>query len=192
MSVNKAILIGRLGSDPEVRHTQSGQAVANFNIATSENWTDKSGQRQEKTEWHRIVAWGRTAELCNQYLKKGRQVFIEGKLQTREWTDQSGQTRRTTEIKADNVTFLGGRDDNQQPSSGYSSNLEAAPNAAPAANPPMGNPPMGNAPMGNAPMGNAPMGNAPMGNAPMGNAPAPQAAPQPAGQGAFTDDDIPF
>jgi len=173
MSVNKAILIGRLGSDPEVRYTQSGQAVANFNIATSENWTDKSGQRQEKTEWHRIVAWGRTAELCNQYLKKGRQVFIEGKLQTREWTDQSGQTRRTTEIKADNVTFLGGRDDNQQASSGYSSN------AAPA-------------PAANAPMGNAPMGNAPMGNAPMGNAPAPQAAPQPAGQGAFTDDDIPF
>jgi single-strand DNA-binding protein len=109
--VNKVILIGNLGKDPEVRFTQGGQAVANFNIATSESWKDKNGQQQERTEWHRIVAWGKTAELCGEYLKKGRQVYIEGKLQTREWTDKEGQKRYTTEVVANNVTFLGGRPD---------------------------------------------------------------------------------
>ncbi len=86
--VNKAILIGHLGADPEVRFTPSGQAVANFRMATSEAWTDKSGQRQERTEWHRIVVWGKQAELCGKYLKKGRQCYVEGRLQTREWTDK--------------------------------------------------------------------------------------------------------
>jgi single-strand DNA-binding protein len=106
--VNKVILIGRLGTDPEVRYTSNGGAVANFNMATNESWTDKSGQKQEKTEWHRIVVWGKIAELCGQYLSKGRQAFIEGRLQTREWTDKEGGKRYTTEIVAQNVQFLGG------------------------------------------------------------------------------------
>ncbi len=107
--INKVILIGNLGRDPEVRFTPSGQAVANFSIATSESWTDKSsGQRQEKTEWHRIVVWGKQAENCGQYLKKGRQCYIEGRLQTREWTDKEGKKNYTTEVVANTVQFLGG------------------------------------------------------------------------------------
>lgn len=106
--VNKAILIGNLGRDPELRYTQSGQAVTNFSLATSENWTDKNGERTEKTEWHRIVAWGKTAELCAQYLSKGRTVYIEGRLQTRDWEDKEGVKRQTTEIVANTVQFLGG------------------------------------------------------------------------------------
>ncbi|MFP6623974.1 MAG: single-stranded DNA-binding protein [Myxococcota bacterium] len=107
--VNKAILIGNLGRDPELRYTQSGQAVVNFSIATSENWTDKGGERQERTEWHRVVAWGKTGELCAQYLSKGRTVYVEGRIQTREWEDREGQKRTTTEINAQTVTFIGGR-----------------------------------------------------------------------------------
>ncbi len=106
--VNRVILIGNLGADPEVRFTPSGQAVANFRIATNESWTDKSGQKQERTEWHRIVVWGKTAELCGEYLKKGRQCFVEGRLQTREWTDKEGKKNYTTEVVAQNVQFLGG------------------------------------------------------------------------------------
>jgi single-strand DNA-binding protein len=106
--VNKAILIGNLGRDPELRYTQNGQAVTNFSLATSENWTDKSGERTERTEWHRIVAWGKTAELCAQYLSKGRTVYIEGRLQTRDWEDKEGVKRQTTEIVANTVQFLGG------------------------------------------------------------------------------------
>lgn len=106
--INKVILIGRLGADPEVRYTSNGGAVANFNMATNESWTDKSGQKQERTEWHRIVVWGKLAELCGQYLSKGRQAFIEGKLQTREWTDKEGGKRYTTEVVAQTVQFLGG------------------------------------------------------------------------------------
>lgn len=108
-SVNKVILLGRLGSDPEVRFTAGGQAVANFRIATSESWKDKSGQKQERTEWHRIVVWGKLAELCGEYLKKGRQVYLEGKIQTQEWTDKEGKKNYTTEIIAQHVTFLGGK-----------------------------------------------------------------------------------
>jgi len=108
--VNKVILIGNLGADPEVRYTPSGQAVANFRIATSESWVDKQGQKQERTEWHRIVAWAKLAELCGEYLAKGRQVFVEGKLQTRQWEDRDGNKRFTTEIQAREITFLGGRD----------------------------------------------------------------------------------
>ncbi|ATB36012.1 single-stranded DNA-binding protein [Cystobacter fuscus] len=108
--VNKVILIGNLGADPEVRFTPGGQAVANFRIATSDNWTDKSGQKQERTEWHRIVVWGKLAELCGEYLKKGRQCYIEGRLQTREWTDKENRKNYTTEVVANAVTFLGGRD----------------------------------------------------------------------------------
>lgn len=109
--VNKVILIGNLGRDPEVRFTPSGQAVANFTIATNDSWTDKQGQKQERTEWHRIVVWGKLAELCGEYLSKGRQCFVEGRLQTREWTDKEGKKNYTTEVVAQTVQFLGGRGD---------------------------------------------------------------------------------
>lgn len=110
--VNKVMIIGRLGQDPEVKYTPSGQAVANFSVATSENWTDKtSGSKQERTEWHRIVVWGRLAELCKDYLKKGRQVYIDGRLQTRSWDDRDGKKRYTTEIVANTVQFLGSAHD---------------------------------------------------------------------------------
>jgi single-strand DNA-binding protein len=108
--VNKVILVGNLGADPEVRFTPSGQAVANFRIATSESWNDKNGQKQERTEWHRIVVWGKLGELCGEYLAKGRQCFVEGRLQTREWTDKENKKNYTTEVVANNVVFLGGRD----------------------------------------------------------------------------------
>ena len=109
--INKVILIGRLGSDPEVRYTPSGVAVANFNIATSEEWKDKdSGERKERTEWHRIVVWRRLGEICGEYLSKGRQVYVEGRLQTRDWEDRDGNKRYTTEIVASDVQFLGSRD----------------------------------------------------------------------------------
>lgn len=104
--VNKVIVIGNLGKDPELRHTPQGQAVANFPVATSENWNDKNGQRQERTEWHRIVVWGKLAELCGKYLSKGRKAYIEGRLQTRAWDDKDGQKRYTTEIVANTVQFL--------------------------------------------------------------------------------------
>jgi single-strand DNA-binding protein len=106
--VNKVILIGNLGRDPELRYTQSGQAVANFTLATTETWNKREGGREERTEWHRIVAWGRTAELCAQYLSKGRTVYVEGRLQTREWENREGQKQKTTEIVALSVQFLGG------------------------------------------------------------------------------------
>ena len=108
MSVNKVILVGNLGKDPEVRYTQTGSAVANFSIATSEQWNDRDGKRQERTEWHNIVVWDRLAEICNQYLTKGKLVYIEGKLQTREWDDQEGNKRRTTEVVARDMVMLGG------------------------------------------------------------------------------------
>ena len=118
-SVNKVILIGNLGRDPELRYTQNGQPVANFSLATSENWTDKtSGEKVEKTEWHRVVVWGRTAEHCSQYLSKGRSVYIEGRLQTRDWEDKEGQKRSTTEVNAQTVQFLGGPRGQNQPDAG--------------------------------------------------------------------------
>jgi single-strand DNA-binding protein len=105
--VNKVILIGNLGSDPELRHTPSGTAVANFRIATNEYFKNREGERDQRTEWHRIVAFGRLAEICGQYLKKGRQVYIEGRLQTRNWEDQSGNQRYTTEIICNQMVMLG-------------------------------------------------------------------------------------
>lgn len=106
MSVNKAIVLGRLGGDPELRYTQSNQAVATFSLATSEKWTDKtSGERKESTEWHRIVVWGKQAENVAQYLKKGSQAYVEGRLQTRTW-EKDGTKRSTTEIVAEKVVFL--------------------------------------------------------------------------------------
>jgi single-strand DNA-binding protein len=109
-SVNKVMILGNLGRDPELRHTQAGKAVATLRVATNEAWTDQSGERQERTEWHSIVVWGRQAENCNQYLKKGRSVFVEGRLQTRKWQDREGNDRYTTEIVADRVQFVGGRE----------------------------------------------------------------------------------
>jgi single-strand DNA-binding protein len=105
--INKVILIGRLGRDPEIRYTPGGAAVANFTMATSEEWRDKeTGEKQERTEWHRIVAWRRLGEICGEYLKKGSQVYIEGRLQTRDWEDRDGNRRYTTEIIAQNMQML--------------------------------------------------------------------------------------
>jgi single-strand DNA-binding protein len=106
--VNKAILIGNLGAPPELRYTPGGQAVANFRIATNEKWTDKSGQAQERTEWHRIVVWGKRAEVCSKYLSKGRQVYVEGRIQTRTYDDKDGNKKYITEVIAADVQFLGG------------------------------------------------------------------------------------
>jgi len=109
--VNKVILIGRLGADPEVRYTNSGTPVANFRMATSVNFTNKSGEKTERTEWHRIVVFGRLGEICGEYLAKGKQVYIEGRLQTREWEDRDGNKRRTTEIVATAMQMLGAAGD---------------------------------------------------------------------------------
>src|SRR6059036_1532447 len=108
MSVNKALLIGNLGKDPEVRFTASGRAVARFPVATSEVWNDAEGQRQERTEWHNVVVWGKQAETCGQYLAKGRQVYVEGSIRTRQYDDKEGNRRYITEIIAQRVQFLGG------------------------------------------------------------------------------------
>ena len=105
--VNKVIIVGRLGSDPEVKTVGSGNTVTRLSVATSESWTDKEGQKQERTEWHRIVVWGKLAELCGKYLSKGRQVYVEGSLETRSWEDQQGVKKYTTEVKAKSVQFLG-------------------------------------------------------------------------------------
>jgi single-strand DNA-binding protein len=108
-SVNKVILIGNLGRDPEVRYLPSGDAVANFSIATTEKWKDKGGEMQEQTEWHRISFFGRQAEICGEYLRKGSSVYVEGRLQTRKWTDKDGNERTSTEIRGDRMQMLGGR-----------------------------------------------------------------------------------
>ena len=107
-SVNKVILVGNLGRDAELRYTAGGAAVSTLNLATTEVWNDKQGQKQEKTEWHRIVLWGKQAESLQEYLVKGKQVYVEGRLQTRQWDDKDGNKRYTTEIKADRITLLGG------------------------------------------------------------------------------------
>jgi len=106
--VNKVILVGHLGADPDMRYTPSGQGVCEMRIATSESWNDKNGQRQERVEWHRIVVWGKRAEVCSKYLSKGRQVYVEGRIQTRSWDDKDGNKRYMTEIIAQDVQFLGG------------------------------------------------------------------------------------
>jgi single-strand DNA-binding protein len=111
MSVNKVILVGRLGRDPETRYTGGGQAVANFSVATDETYKDRNGERQKRTEWHRITVWGKQAEIAQQYLKKGALVFIEGRIQSREWQDKEGQKRTSYDIIANNFRMLGGRAD---------------------------------------------------------------------------------
>ncbi len=115
-SLNKAMIIGRLGRDPEVRYTQSNTAVATMNVATTEKFKDRNGELQENTEWHRIIAWGRLAEICQQYLKKGSLAYFEGPIQTNEWEDKEGQKRYTTEIKALNMQMLDSRSGQQQSS----------------------------------------------------------------------------
>jgi single-strand DNA-binding protein len=107
-SVNKVILVGNLGRDAELRYTPGGSPVATLNLATTEIWHDKAGQRQETTEWHRIVLWGKTAESLNEYLTKGKQIYVEGRLQTRQWDDKDGNKRYTTEIRGDRIVLLGG------------------------------------------------------------------------------------
>ena len=107
-SVNKVILVGNLGRDAELRYTPGGAAVATLNLATTEVWNDKGGQRQEKTEWHRIVLWGKQAESLQEYLTKGKQIYVEGRLQTRQWDDKDGNKRYTTEIRGDRIVLLGG------------------------------------------------------------------------------------
>jgi single-strand DNA-binding protein len=119
-SVNKVILVGNLGRDPEMRYMPSGDAIASFSVATTDNWKDKNGQKQERTEWHRISMFGKLAEIAGEYLKKGSSVYIEGRLQTRKWQDKEGNERQTTEVVADRMQMLGGRS-----SSGYEPESEA-------------------------------------------------------------------
>lgn len=136
--VNKVILIGNLGSDPEVRHLSSGSVVANFNIATSESYTNKNGERVTQTEWHRIELWDGLAKVAEQYLKKGQSVYIEGKLKTENWQDSDGNSRTTTRIRGLNMTMLGGRSGDQQGTQEYQQPQqdESAPSATPVSSPP--------------------------------------------------------
>ena len=162
-SINKVILVGNLGQDPEVKYMPSGGAVTNISIATTDSWTDKSsGQKQEKTEWHRVVFFNRLAEIVGEYLRKGSQVYIEGSLRTRKWQDQSGQDKYTTEIVAREMQMLGSR-------AGGSSDFQQS----------------------NAPQQQAPQGGAPQQNAPQQNAPQQQQSAPPQNFDSF-DDDIPF
>jgi single-strand DNA-binding protein len=129
--VNKVILVGNLGANPEMRFTQGGTPVANLRIATTERWTDKSGQRQENTEWHRVVLWGKQAELAGQYLTKGRQVYVEGRIRTRQWQDKQGQTRYTTEIVGQTLQFLGGRNERSPEDAGAGATVPPDDNTMP-------------------------------------------------------------
>jgi single-strand DNA-binding protein len=124
-SVNKVILIGNLGADPELRYTNTGTAVANFRIATNDQWTDKNGEKQERAEWHNIVAWSKLGEICGKYLKKGRPVYVEGRLQTRQWEDQSGNKRYTTEVVAQVMQMLGARGESADGDSSWESRSQA-------------------------------------------------------------------
>ncbi len=204
--INKVILIGNLGQDPEVRFTPSGTAVANLNLATSDTWMDRqSGQRQERTEWHRVVMFNKTAEIAQQYLKKGSKVYIEGRLQTRKWQDQNGQDRYSTEIVANDMQMLDGRSGDYQGGGAPQQNYDqhSAPQNAPAQNAPSQNNQGGGYPQqGGAPQG----GGYPGGQPPRPAQPAPQqgrqapppnqqdssyGAPDPGNFDDF-DDEIPF
>lgn len=140
MSVNKVILVGRLGKDPETRYMTNGEAVTNVTLATSENWKDKSGEKQEKTEWHNLVFYRRLAEIAGEYLKKGAQIYVEGKLQTRKWQDKEGKDRYTTEIIVNEMQMLGSKSGGagsfevvERPSSSSGGASSSAPKSAPAA-----------------------------------------------------------
>ena len=140
-SVNKAILIGNLGKDPEVRYMPSGEAIANVTLATTDTWKDKSGEKQERTEWHRVSFFGRQAEVVGEYLKKGSQIYVEGRIQTRKWQDKEGQDRYTTEIVADRMQMLGSKSSGggsfevveNKPAASSSGGAAAPAKAAPAA-----------------------------------------------------------
>ncbi|MCK6407268.1 MAG: single-stranded DNA-binding protein [Rhodocyclaceae bacterium] len=133
-SVNKVILVGNLGADPETRYLPSGEAVANLRIATTETWKDKqTGERKEATEWHRVSFFGRIAEVCGQYLKKGSQVYVEGRIQTRKWQDKDGQERYTTEIRGEEMKMLGSRQGQGEPSYGGDAPAPSYGGAKPAA-----------------------------------------------------------
>ena len=140
-SVNKAILIGNLGKDPEVRYMPSGEAIANITLATTDTWKDKSGEKQERTEWHRVSFFGRQAEVVGEYLKKGSQIYVEGRIQTRKWQDKDGQDRYTTEIVADRMQMLGSKSSGggsfevveNKPAASSSGGAAAPAKAAPAA-----------------------------------------------------------
>lgn len=186
--VNKVILVGSLGQDPEVKYMPNGNAVTNISVATSESWKDQQGQMQERTEWHRVVMFRRLAEIAGEYLRKGSQVYLEGKLQTRKWQDQNGQDRYSTEVVADQMQMLGGR--NQDGGGGYQSRPQGGQG--------MGQPQQPQYPQYPNQGGGAPMQqNRPQGGqaAPMGAPPqqAPQQPAQPMQEPDFDfDDDIPF
>lgn len=204
--INKVILIGNLGQDPEVRFTPNGTAVANLNLATTDTWLDKqSGQKQERTEWHRLVMFNKTAEIAQQYLKKGAKIYVEGRLQTRKWQDQNGQDRYSTEIVVNDMQMLDGRNGdfqgNQQgPQSGYPNQQQGG---QPSQNHPQNqgypnNPPANNQQQGNA-YRDARQGNGNFQGAPGGNAASPASGQQQGSYGApepgsFDDYDqeIPF
>jgi single-strand DNA-binding protein len=188
--VNKVILVGNLGNDPEVKYMPNGNAVANVSLATSESWKDQQGNPQERTEWHRLTFYRRLAEVVGEYLGKGSQIYVEGKLQTRKWTDQQGQDRYTTEIIVDQMQMLGNRNGGGQNQGGQQGGYNQ--------NAPQGNPQGGynqNQPQGNPQGGynqNQPQGNPQGGynqNQPQGN---PQGNPPMAEPDFDFDDDIPF
>ncbi len=131
-SLNKVMLLGHLGKDPEVRYTASQRAVATFSLATSMSWRDQEGAQQERTEWHNIVAWGRLGEICGEHLSKGKQVFIEGRIQSREWQDQEGKKRKTVEIIATDLIMLGGSGQGQSRSSGDAARSQGRDQVKPA------------------------------------------------------------
>lgn len=133
MSVNKAILVGRLGRDPETRYTSAGQAVCNFTLATDETYKDRNGERQKRTEWHRITTWGKLAEICQQYLKKGTMVYIEGRIQSREWQDKEGQKRTSFDIVANTMKMLSSRGEGGMAAGAGDRAREMEPQAAAAA-----------------------------------------------------------
>lgn len=188
MSVNKVILVGRLGQNPEIRYTTSGAAVVNFSLATNESWIDKTnGQKQERTEWHKIVVWGKLGELCNQFLSKGRQAYVEGRIQTRQWQDKDGQTKYMTEIVAQTVHFIGGvgmgvqkeNSNADAPNPSSSSGFSSGPGTG------FGN--YGNQPTTPPGFGNNEMGSAGGNGSGGGGGPV---TPMPTS--SFTEDDVPF
>ncbi|GAA6150761.1 single-stranded DNA-binding protein [Pseudoteredinibacter isoporae] len=187
--INKVIIVGNCGQDPETKYLPSGSAVTNISVATSDSWTDKqSGQKQERTEWHRIVFFNRLAEIAGEYLRKGSQVYVEGRLQTRKWQDQSGQDRYTTEIVANEMQMLGGRQGGMD--QGYAPQGGGMPQQQPQqAYQQQGGYQQQQAPQAAAPQQQAPMSPPP---AQQQQPAAPQAAPQPQGFDNSFDDDIPF
>ena len=141
-TVNKVIIVGNMGRDAEIRYTPGGAAVATLSLATTDVWNDKAGQRQEKTEWHRVVLWGKQAETLAEYLTKGRQIYVEGRLQTRQWDDKDGNKRYTTEIRSDRVVLLGGRGEGGGASGGGGGGGDyGSPRSSPSAGGPAPGPP---------------------------------------------------